>query len=335
MGKRIDYIDYLKGLSIIWVVWYHTVHPWFVDFSFRMPLFFLASGIFFKIVDLKTYIQKKTNQLIVPFVLFSLLYYVYLIIQNAMAYGSLSDFDFGCILGVFRLHEGNESFDVNPPLWFICALFCQQLMTFILVRVLKHRWIIAIAAILISWFGLVYVWDKPTLFMFGRSLPYLVYYVFGHLYGKGLIRIIESESRNLSYLPLIASTLVYVASLVLKETTTINGQFLNYIETFGLIIILIYLFKAIHRFRFAYPFWFFGRNSYIVLGVHEIYQTVFRIMFIDLYGEINIWIGMIQTLLSLLLLWPTIRILNSRIPMLVGKTELINFSQLKREPVKQ
>lgn len=46
VGKRIDYIDYLKGLSIIWVVWYHTVHPWFVDFSFRMPLFFLASGIF-------------------------------------------------------------------------------------------------------------------------------------------------------------------------------------------------------------------------------------------------------------------------------------------------
>lgn len=68
LGRRVDYIDYLKGLSIIWVVWFHTVHPWFVDFSFRMPLFFLASGIFFKIVDIKTYVQKKTNQLLVPFV---------------------------------------------------------------------------------------------------------------------------------------------------------------------------------------------------------------------------------------------------------------------------
>ena len=322
MGKRVDYIDYLKGLSIVWVVWYHTVHPWFVDFSFRMPLFFLASGIFFKIADLKVYLQKKTNQLLVPFLFFYLIYYLYLIVQYGAAFHSLSGFDFGCIWGVFELHKGYESFTVN-------ALFCQQIITWLLVKVLKYRWLIALASIAISWLGVMYVWGKPTLFMLGRSLPYLVYYVFGNLYGKDLIRLIETERRKTAYAPLSIATLVYVTSIVLKETTTLNDTFLTYIETFGLIVILVYLFKWIHRFKFAYPFWYYGRNSYIVLGIHEIYQTVFMIMFIHLLGEINIWIGMVQTLMSLLLLWPTITILNKYVPMLVGKKELINLSSIK------
>lgn len=331
MGKRVDYIDYLKGLSITWVVWYHTVHPWFVDFGFRIPLFFLASGIFFKIVDLKTYIQKKTNQLIVPFIFFSLIYYLYLILQYFAAYGSLVEFNYACIFGVFEFHRGYESFTVNPPLWFICALFCQQIITWILVKLLRRKWLVAIAAVVISWIGLVYVWDKPTLFMFGRSLPYLVYYVFGNLFGKDLIRIIESESRRIAYSPLVASSMVYVASIVLNETTSINPELLRYTETFGLIIILVYFFKGIHRFRIAYPFWFYGRNSYIVLGMHEIYQTIFLIMFTHLLGEITIWIGMIQTLMTLLLLWPTINILNRHVPMLVGKEVLINLGVIKRK----
>lgn len=331
MGKRIDYIDYLKGLSIIWVVWYHTVHPWFVDFSFRMPLFFLASGIFFKITNFKTYIQKKTNQLIVPFIFFSLIYYLYLILQNLFAYHTLSGFNFSCIFGVFELHEGNESFIVDPPLWFICALLCQQIIAWVLVKTLKYRWLIAIISIIISWIGVIYIWEKPTLLMFGRSLPYLVYYVFGNLFGKDLIKLIESDSNKVSYSPLIASTIIYVISIVLKNTTNINATFLTYTETFGLIIVLVYLFKVIHKFRCAYPFWFFGRNSYIVLGIHEIYQTIFMIFFIHLLGEINIWIGMIQTLMSLLLLWPTIKLFNKHIPMLVGRAELINFSNLKHK----
>lgn len=329
-GKRVDYIDYLKGLSIIWVVWYHTVHPWFVDFSFRMPLFFLASGIFFKITDFKTYLSKKTNQLFVPFVFFSLIYYLYLIVQNLIAYRTLSGFDFGCIFGVFELHSGNESFTVNPPLWFICALFCQQIITWILVKALKRKWLIAVVSVVISWVGLVYVWDKPTMFMFGRSLPYLVYYVCGNLYGKDLLRIIESESPKVAYSPLVVSSLVYVVSIILKNMTSINDAFLTYAETFGLIIMLIYLFKGVYHFRISYPFWFYGRNSYIVLGMHEIYQTIFMIIFIHLFGEVNVWIGIAQTLMSLLLLWPTIKILNRSVPMLVGKAELIQLSRIKR-----
>lgn len=328
LGRRVDYIDYLKGLSIIWVVWYHTVHPWFVDFSFRMPLFFLASGIFFKIVDIKTYVQKKANQLLVPFVVFTIIYYVYLILQCLLSTGSITNFDFGCIWGVFEFHRGVESFVVNPPLWFICALLCLQLTTWLLVKLLKKRWLILSVTILLTIVGVQYVSGLPTLFMFGRSIPYLVYYVCGHLYGKDLIKIIESDSKN-AYWPCVTAISVYVSSIILKQTTGINPIVLTYFETFGLIVLLVYLFKTIHKLHIAYPFWFYGRNSYIVLGMHEIYLTIFTIVFNHVYGAVNIWSGILLTLATLIVLWPTIRILNKYVPQLVGKAELISFSKIK------
>ncbi|MBD5296323.1 MAG: acyltransferase family protein [Bacteroides sp.] len=327
--KRIDYIDYLKGLSITWVVWYHTVHPWFVDFSFRIPLFFFASGIFFKIVPIKTYIQKKTNQLLVPFVFFYLLYYIFLIIQNYLAHHNLNDFDFGCIWEVFELHKQNYSFTVNPPLWFICALFCQQVMTYLLVKIFRKRWLITIVAIILTYLGVEYVWDMYTPLMFGRALKYLIYYVLGHEYGKQTIGIIENGNKS-SYYPLYIGIVLFGGAWGLEKIPSLNDTLLTYIETLGLIIILIYVFKWIHRFRFAYPFWFFGRNSYIVLGVSEIYQTIFMIIALHAFGHISIFIGIVQTLCTLLLLWPTINILNKRIPKLIGKGTLINYSDFRQ-----
>lgn len=329
MGKRIDYIDYLKGLSIVWVVWYHTVHPWFVDFSFRIPLFFLASGIFFKIVDVKTYVQKKTNQLLVPLVFFSLVYYLYLILQTYLANGKLSGFDFGVILGIFRPHTGNEFFVVNPPLWFICALICQQIITWALVKTFRKKWLIMTVALIITIIGKIYIWYEPTYFMFGRSLPYLVYYMAGHLYGKQLIGIIESGTKK-AYVPWGVATVLFVGAFILKITTTLNETVLIYAETFGLIVMLIYLFKWIHRFRMTFPFWYFGRNSYAVLGLHEIFQTIFMILALHIFGEINVWIGLVQTLLTLICLWPIIHYINRYIPKLVGKAELINYHKIKK-----
>ena len=48
--KRIEYIDCIKGLTILWVVVYHfgpeNIPEW-VTIGYRMPLFFFLSGIFF------------------------------------------------------------------------------------------------------------------------------------------------------------------------------------------------------------------------------------------------------------------------------------------------
>ena len=77
-----------------------------------------------------------------------------------------------------------------------------------------------------------------------------------------------------------------------------------------------------------YPFKYYGVNSYIVFGMHEIYHTTFRIILQNIYGDVTIALGIIQTITTLLLLWPTIWLFNKFIPKLVGKKELIKVPEI-------
>ena len=82
--KRIEYIDLAKGVCILLVVFAH-IHPdltrysWGVFFdSFRMPLYFFLSGIFFKRYSgIQEFAIKKVNNLIIPLLFFYAFAYLY------------------------------------------------------------------------------------------------------------------------------------------------------------------------------------------------------------------------------------------------------------------
>ena len=216
MGKqRVEYIDYLRGLCVTWVVWYHTTHPAFVDYSFRIPLFFFVSGIFFKTYPWKVFWRKKVNQLVIPFVLFYILYYLFLIITNALSSGTFTTFDYSSFWEIFGLYTVNETFVVNPPLWFICALIDLQLLLYVSAKYIKNQKVLICFAVLLSLCGLWYIQNIPTPFMFGRSLRYFVYYVLGYVVGKDLISYIESSKRN-EFILLMKSLLVILCLVVLQ-----------------------------------------------------------------------------------------------------------------------
>jgi hypothetical protein len=101
--------------------------------------------------------------------------------------------------------------------------------------------------------------------------------------------------------------LTYI-QMFMKETFLFDNKIIDvfdYIEILGIIMFLIVLFKYIHRYKVMFPLKYFGINSYIVFGMHEIYHSSFRIILERIYGEITVPLGCVQTLLTLLLLWPT------------------------------
>ena len=323
--QRVEYIDYLRGLCVTWVVWYHTTHPAFVDYSFRIPLFFFVSGIFFKTYPWRIFWRKKVNQLLIPFVLFYVIYYLFLIISNVLSCHNFEAFDYSSVWEVFGLYTVNETFVVNPPLWFICALINLQLLLYVSTKYIHNRWILRCFAIMVSLSGLWYIQNIPTPFMFGRSLRYFVYYVLGFSFGKSLISYLETTKRNEISL-LMRSLLVIIFLVILRKIFVFGVKMIDvfdYIEILGIIMFLIVLFKYIHKYKVMYPFKYFGMNSYIVFGMHEVYHTSFRIILEKVYGEITITLGCVQTVMTLLLLWPTIWLFNKYIPMLVAKKELI------------
>ncbi|MDE6171299.1 MAG: acyltransferase [Duncaniella sp.] len=323
--KRIEYIDYLKGLTVLWVVWYHTVHPDFVEFSFRIPLFFFVSGIFFRPYPFAEFIKKKVNTLIVPFVFFYLVYYGYLVVQWSLSH-SLESFDFSVLASVFGMYRGTESFVVNPPLWFICALLNLQFMMYFLVKIKLSRVWIGVISCLVSVVGLLYIYWTETPFMLGRSLPYFIYYSFGYIFGRRVLSIIEGDyGHNVSVQLGLSGLAVFLLCWFVKSAFVFDSYAViavSYAEIFSLILFMIYTLKYTHSLPFMRFLKFYGVNSYIVLGMHEIVLTVLLILYTRFLGDPGIVGGLVILVTTVVTLWPVILVLNRVCPRLIGKNEL-------------
>lgn len=131
--KRIKYLDLAKGLCIVLVVFFHTKgifdrDYWFDPFlsSFRMPLYFLLSGLFFRDYgSFKRFFTKKVNRLLVPFLTFYLLTAV--LIPNIVhqVWGT----EFETVIGLPSLWAfiwpGQYP---NIPIWFLWCLFLMNVL---------------------------------------------------------------------------------------------------------------------------------------------------------------------------------------------------------------
>ena len=321
-GQRIDYIDWLKGLSIICVVWFHVPHPEFINFSFRMPLFFLLSGIFFKTVPFRTYLYRKTHQLLIPFIFFYLFYFCYMWVEYTYSPTHTGGFHPEVILDILNPKTAQLNQKVNPPLWFIMALINLQLLTYALVYVLKRKWLIMTVAILISAIGIMRLEQMPTYFMFGRSLRFLGYYVFGHLYGKQILGVIEKGVKSRWYFGALSVAVMGGTYYWATTPQTPGHEAYVYVFNISLVMTLILLFRYVSRVPALRFFHFFGRNSYAVLGLHYmIVQILYWLIYVYI-GDRSPTVGIAMAIITLLLMVPVIHLLNRYFPRLVGKRKL-------------
>ena len=84
---RIIWIDTARGISIFLVVLGHTILPysWLIYvFSFHIPFFFFLSGYIYddkKYPTWLSYVKRKANSLLLPYLIFFLLNYIYWILR--------------------------------------------------------------------------------------------------------------------------------------------------------------------------------------------------------------------------------------------------------------
>jgi polysaccharide biosynthesis protein PslL len=134
MKKRIEHIDIAKGISIFFVAMYHSeLTRYFPELTtsmslFRMPLFFLLSGIFFSYLTVpQTFLIKKSEALLKPYFAVLLILFLYsLIFENG---GSIKQF-----AGILY---GNGPTIQWGQLWFLTHLFAIYCFTYVLFRFLK------------------------------------------------------------------------------------------------------------------------------------------------------------------------------------------------------
>lgn len=192
-NNRIHYIDVLKGLGIIFVVFAHmNTMPLCGGYFylFHMPLFFFISGLLLDPMKYpyKRFVISRIKQLYIPYVVLYLLLYIYwVVVERPMRYFKMPQLD--AFWGLFW--GTNSSYWIYPGgvMWFVIALFSLELIVF---SVLKWCKLLYLRLVL---FGLLVVvgllCSKYHLFVLPFSLPnallVLPFFMVGYLMRRYLL----------------------------------------------------------------------------------------------------------------------------------------------------
>jgi fucose 4-O-acetylase-like acetyltransferase len=131
MQGRVKHIDIARGISITLVALFHSHLAFFIPqliepmALFRMPLFFLLSGIFFTWTDKTSqYFIKKSDILLKPYFSILLLLFIVSIFTG-------EDDLLGQLFGIFY---GNGSTIKWVPLWYLTHIFIVYCFVFLLFK---------------------------------------------------------------------------------------------------------------------------------------------------------------------------------------------------------
>lgn len=342
MKKRLQYLDICKGMGIFLVVLGHVLqnNPFRIwIYSFHMPLFFFLSGYTFfynKVLNFKEFIENKFKSIIIPYFLFSFIWYLYwLSFERNMRPDTLNIQAFKPLLGIFY-GVGNGSWLVfNIALWFLPCLFITEVVFYCIIRSIdKERNIFAIL-LTSSFIGFLISQVVSIRFVWGIDIAFtsIVFYGLGYFFHKNNLENKFSSKQTGIILVLIAINILsaFVNKLVDMNLLVLGNYFLYYISAIsGTMFLFLFSKKIAHNKWLSY----LGSNSLIIMAIHE---PIKRIIIKLMSMIVNIPVDVLrQTLLSsflctiiiILILTPAIFIIKAYFPFLLGKGYFHNKGQL-------
>lgn len=309
--NRIEYIDLIKGFTILLVVLGHIyqynnpIKIWI--YSFHMPLFFIISGFFAKNnINLNKLLMKKFKSLIIPYISFGCCIILLMFLTEGLS-DELKTYIVFFITGVGR-----------DALWFLPALFVAELL-FNVISKIKNN--IIKCAFFISLFiiGLCgdYFIHNIILTPMYRSLVGLGFYVLGSYSFKYLNKI------NVSYITLF---IVFVVDLFLALNNkcidlwalTFNNRFIYLTCSILGSFCIILLFKNLSERNISNNILkFFGINTLIIMSSQQfIINCINKLTKMNYYNTLY---GLAIFILVIVIEIPIIYIINNYIPWMLGK----------------
>lgn len=188
-GKRIKWIDMLKGIANIAVIMGHIVGETYIGdfiYTFSVPLFIFVSGYLFKSYNsFKEYFVHRFKSLIIPYIIFGLPFPIVMGYYNSAYRDGVFNFfvsptDFAReFASEFIRYILQIRYNV---LWYLAFIFIVSIVMYFILKI-SRRWIqiaiilalLTVGSVYVSMGGKPLVWNIDTVPM---SLPF--YYV-GHL----------------------------------------------------------------------------------------------------------------------------------------------------------
>ncbi len=184
LGKRIGWLDTLRGIGIILVVFGHIYKNDFVIkwvYSFHLPIFFFAAGYVYKKKPILEDVKRRTKTILVPYFLFGALNLIYWV----MIERRFRETDMTPLMAVIGLFKGQiEALNFNVHLWFLPCFFIMVVLYNLLVNVVGGKWTYFITLIISVVYGVIGYSFPGLPWGINRVCQYIFFYAVGVLVGE-------------------------------------------------------------------------------------------------------------------------------------------------------
>lgn len=326
--KRIEFIDLAKGVCISLVVLHHC-HieiPYLI--YVRMPLYFILSGLFFKLyTGFFDFTKRKTNKILVPFIFWHVLSFtIYLLIQH-FAPG----IKVNTVVSLFSIWDPLFSrMCFNNPLWFLLSLFWCNILYYIISMITKNKVgqaIIVIGIAIIA--GFIHNEEVFPLYFY-NSMYYLPYFFIGSLLKSTDLLY---DTTGVSFFQKNKDWILGVACVVLFFVL-VNIQVIphitQYIESTVGVLALLLLLKRIQYVPIISKF---GRYSIIILCTSYLVYSPLRVIIPRLAHITGFWSDFIAFILTMTIEYFVIDFCKKYMPHVTAQKDIITVGDKPKTDV--
>lgn len=320
--KRIEFIDLAKGVCILLVVLSHShVNIPYLQFI-RMPLYFILSGLFFKLYDgFVDFSVRKINKIIIPFLFFYIISFgLYLLIRHF-----LPDVQINSEVDEFYFLDPLFSrLCFNNPLWFLISLFTVNIIFYIFLSCYKHIVFQSIVAIL-SAFGSYFIhkYQLNVPLYLEKTLYFYPFFFFGYYLKRTNLLVDNHQGNHETYLTI---SLIILGIFVFWLPIPSNIRY--YIVGLSWVVALLLLLKKIKYVPFIS---YFGRYSIIILCTSYLVYSPLQVITRKLVNLSDLNNNLIVFGLTVLIEFFVIKFCLKYLPHFTAQKDLISYNRKKYE----
>jgi len=260
--KRYENIDFMKGVCILLVVATHLDLPILSHASFslfRMPLYYFLSGIFFSRYDgFRTFLIKKTNNLIIPYLFFSIFTLVAILV-----------FYFGKDWSLGEAYTESGPLH-NGPIWFLVSLFEVGIIMYF-VSAIKLKVLQFLVVLLLSLSGYYLCQKEIILPLYMNTVLLGVFFYYSGLLLRRYSILDDVSHIGIKFVTLLVIFLLVAFVVIPDRRLALISYEIPFSYHWFIIaglsgtLALFYFSKIVEKVSIIN---YFGRYSIIVLGVH-------------------------------------------------------------------
>ena len=314
--NRLVEIDILKGLGILAMVAGHVGFGELFNFAihpFNMPLFFLVSGFLYRCKgSFSLYIKKKVKTLLVPYILFGLLFCIIWSPVQLARGEPLLDLAFHLFL------MNSEGIPIGGALWFLTAFFFASALFDLVFRLSRGGVSLAVLSIVLGCSGFFCPMQLPWSLNQGLVGVLLMYIGFVARKCKVLEEAKKVPAVAVFIFLIIGYFIAYLNGFVNMRTNTYGNPLLFIFAATSLTFVIYYvsLRLTFNPFNVADELMFIGSNSmgYLCLNQAVLLVPMKFISGLNLYA-----LNFIGLIFAMAILHWLVIVLIKNIPLMLGK----------------